>query len=744
MRRKALFLLPLLLLACNREPAANEAAIAVNIAYDMSFKKGCFVVRARDGSGKEALVRVNAADRSDSSKPVTVAVYRKADWGRDVEINVTAFELKDCTATAAGMPQGAPVDSSTKSFAFKDAGKQSWDVPLITPDEDGDGFVATRNGGGGTDCDDTRANAYPGAQEICDGLVNNCGHGVDEGLPKTKYYKDVDEDGYGDSSQMVDLCAAPAGYVAAKVEGFDCNDGVKAIHPGATEICNEIDDNCNNVKDEGLGQQWFRDADGDGFGDATTTPVVNCAQPAGYVAKRPEGNGLDCDDTKAAVNPLAVEKCNGVDDNCVGGIDEPFGDKDKVCNNDVCTGTWVCNTNQDGLTCTAPAPVTYHRDADGDTVGSSNPADAQKVCPPGGQPAGYVVSSNDCDDKDPRNFPGNTEICDDRDNNCSDGANEETRPSVVCGDKGWQQVSDAALVSGTTWNTVAAPASGYPVWIAGQNGALAVRATATSQFVSWNTKCGTTDWRAAWVRPSDGTVFVAGSGGTLAAYTAGATNCDILSAGSVSTHTFTGIIGFVIGGSTAVYVVNDEGQVYEWKSGGSLASKVTASNRKFQDIHGIDQAHLLAVGYTGNAGDPDPAIISTDITQTTPAATAHSIAAGLPNKVLLNKVWAWDATHAYAVGLKGSVLKWDGATTWTPVNQGLNVEFSSVCAVDDASVYMTDTGGLIRWMSPSGWNTRYTAGGELRDLVVVPRTDGSNVWDYWAVGPNNRVIHFPE
>ncbi|MBU8898452.1 hypothetical protein DRW03_18005 [Corallococcus sp. H22C18031201] len=598
------------------------------------------------------------------------------------------------------------------------------------------------------DCDDTNPSTYPGAKELCDGLVNNCGGLADEGLPKTKYYRDEDGDGYGDQSQMKELCSAPAGYVAETGGGFDCNDKAKDIHPGATEICNEIDDNCNGVKDEGLIQEWFRDADGDGFGDVTAR-AVNCAKPTGYVAKRAEGNGFDCNDNNAGINPLATEKCNGIDDNCTGGIDETFPDKDKSCTNDVCGGALVCNANQDGLVCNAPPPVTYHRDSDSDGVGSANAADALKACPFGGYPAGYVLSSNDCDDKDPHNFPGNTEICDDRDNNCSAGTSEEARPSGICGDKGWGQVADAVLAAGTTWNTVATAPSGYPVWIAGAGGAMAVRETASSQFVSWNGKCGSFDWRAAWVRP-DGAIFLAGAGGNIAVFKLGDAACSGLSTtiaegAQHSNNPLSGIIGFVENGVTTVYVVNDQGHLYQWIVGTSLKYK-SGRAPNYQDIHGHDAAHLLLVGFTGNLSIPTPALLSADGSVVNPGSTLHAVDSNTPTKTIINKVWSWDASHAYAVGTNGAMLRWDGASSWAFANPDPTVNFSltSVWALDESTVYTTDVLGAVRWLSPNGWITRVNGGGELRDLVVVPRTDGSNIWDYWAVGPNNRVIHFPE
>jgi len=102
---------------------------------------------------------------------------------------------------------------------------------------------------------------------------------------------DTDMDGRPD---ITDADIPPVG-------GEDCEDTNPAIHPGAAEQCNLVDDDCDGQIDEGCG--GCPDADMDGF-------------------TRSSCGGQDCDDTSPAKHPGATEQCNTVDDDCDGQIDE--------------------------------------------------------------------------------------------------------------------------------------------------------------------------------------------------------------------------------------------------------------------------------------------------------------------------------------------------------------------------------------------------------------------------------------
>ncbi|MEC7986632.1 MAG: MopE-related protein, partial [Myxococcota bacterium] len=149
-------------------------------------------------------------------------------------------------------------------------------------DEDGDGYSIADG-----DCDDERADVFPGAEEICDGLDNDC----DTEVPPEE--RDIDLDGWL-------ICAG------------DCNDQDSLIYPGAEEICDDEDSDCNGIVEDLL------DNDGDG-------------QSACYG---------DCDDNEPEAYAGGLEICDYIDNNCNGRIDEIDEDGDGYS---VCPSGGDCN-----------------------------------------------------------------------------------------------------------------------------------------------------------------------------------------------------------------------------------------------------------------------------------------------------------------------------------------------------------------------------------------------------------------
>ncbi|MEW6214947.1 MAG: MopE-related protein [Nitrospirota bacterium] len=174
-------------------------------------------------------------------------------------------------------------------------------------------------------------------------------------------YPDADNDGY--------------------TSDVDCNDNNPAVNPGATEVCDGIDNNCNEAIDEGVLNIYYKDADSDGYGDLNNSTQA-CTQPSGYVT-----NNTDCDDSDPNEHP----------------------------------------------------GQTWYKDADNDKY-----SDGTKNTTSCTRPTGYkVVSelialSGDCNESDASINPGTTEVCNGKDDNCNGQIDENACFILSCSDAGIQ------------------------------------------------------------------------------------------------------------------------------------------------------------------------------------------------------------------------------------------------------------------------------------------------------------------
>jgi hypothetical protein len=164
--------------------------------------------------------------------------------------------------------------------------------------------------------------------------------------PQTFYY-DSDGDGYGgDRLEPALGCAGepPVGYAEV---ADDCDESIATIHPGAEELCNQKDDDCDGEVDEdSTPVELWPDPDGDGYHDGTGVSVLGCVPLEGYAA-----DAGDCAMSDADRSPGQAEVCNLFDDNCDGRVDERVRPQ---CGEGWCRRDSI---NCDPSGCTPGAPV---------------------------------------------------------------------------------------------------------------------------------------------------------------------------------------------------------------------------------------------------------------------------------------------------------------------------------------------------------------------------------------------------
>ncbi len=408
-------------------PGADEADCADENDYNCDGSVG---FADADGDGFAACE--DCDDSSATTNPLGVEVCDGADNDCDGENDES--DAVDVTSWFA--------DSDSDGYGDPDTVTEACDAP--------GGYVADD-----TDCDDAAANVYPAAPEVCDGIDNDCDGDIDgeDGnlTGSTTFYGDSDGDGYGGSQYEAQDCSAPPGFVS---NSDDCDDLNAATHPGASEICDDADNDCDGDIDEGVGTTWYEDSDSDGYGNGSVS-AVSCNAPDGYV-----GNALDCDDFAPSTNPGSYEVCDLVDNDCDGSIDEDainatvfyldsdsdgygsaasstsgcdaptgYAANDADCNDGDAavnpSATELCDSTDNDCDGTideddAADASTWYADTDSDNYG--DPGSPTTAC---SQPASHVANSDDCDDGDTAVSPAATEDCDGIDNDCDGLADDD-------------------------------------------------------------------------------------------------------------------------------------------------------------------------------------------------------------------------------------------------------------------------------------------------------------------------------
>lgn len=289
--------------ACND---CNDTAFGVN--SDATELPGDGVDQDCDG---EELCYIDGDDDGYRLDPETT--FATVNISCDGTLEVPAGGPADCDdADAAVSPGAAEIvgdeldqDCDGTELCFVDADFDSYPADgvatIVSSDDalcDAAGEATAAALAVGADCADDDPARYPGAPE------EDCGDSVDYNCDGSSGTVDADQDGFG-------AC-------------YDCDDASSSVNDNAVEVCNRIDDDCDQIIDEDAADAstWYADIDGDGYSDRDST-LVACDQPDGFI---PAATRDDCDDADPSIFPRADDvPQDGVDQDC-DGEDAAFAD----------------------------------------------------------------------------------------------------------------------------------------------------------------------------------------------------------------------------------------------------------------------------------------------------------------------------------------------------------------------------------------------------------------------------------